>query len=376
MRVIDQGFVFDARRAPPNRRFCTFINVCVLSDERILVMFRAGSSKDAADENLLLLSSSDKGKTWTTLFEGLDPVLDGVPGSWRCGCVTELAPGHLIGIFDWFDRSDPKRPFCNPVTEGILHSRIFVLESRDDGRRWTDRREIDPAPFEAMALTGPILKLANGSLAAHYECWKSYDNPAPGKHHALLRVFNNGRLGFGPNIVTAHDPKERLFFYDQRLAVDPRTGQLIGCFWTYDRSSGQDVNVHVAWGSPDGTAWTLPVDTGIAGQITNPLPLPDGKLLSTYVHRDDPPSLRAVLNHDLGKTWDVRDEVSFYQSAGREPGVGVARATDEFWQDMARWSFGHPEGRALRDGTIFIAFYGGNSDAMGVRWVRLDLTRK
>lgn len=373
MRVIDEGFVYDARLAPPTRCSCCFTNVCILADGKILVMFRAGSSKDSADENLILRCSTDQGKHWTTIFERFDPIVDGVSGSWRYGAISELEPGNLLGVFNWFDRSDPKLPLANPVTEGILPSRIFILELRESEQSWTRRREINPKPLEAMALTGPMLKLSNGGLAAQYECWKSYHDTKPGKHHAVLRVSHDNAWTFGPSIITGHDPSGRLFFYDQRLAVDSQRGRLVAAFWTYDRSAKRDANIHIAWGSPDGAGWTYPIDTGIAGQIASPLALPDGKLLLTYVHRHDPPSLRAVLSANFGKTWDLEHELTFYNSNVKEAGMGESREAEDFWRDMGRWTFGHPEGRALSDGTIFVAYYAGNKGFLSLRWARLDV---
>ena len=50
MRILDQGIVYDATSAPPQRRFCAFTNTTMLSDGRILVAFHAGSGKEAPDE--------------------------------------------------------------------------------------------------------------------------------------------------------------------------------------------------------------------------------------------------------------------------------------------------------------------------------------
>ena len=64
MDILDRGIVFDASREPAHRRFCFFINSLILSDGRLLVTFRVGSSKDAPDENIVIRRSADGGKTW------------------------------------------------------------------------------------------------------------------------------------------------------------------------------------------------------------------------------------------------------------------------------------------------------------------------
>ena len=374
MKLINHGLVFDAATAPRYRAFCSFTDCCILSDGRILVTFRAGSSKDSADENIIIRSSADEGKTWRTAFEGLNLVVDGVAGAWRSGALCEIAPGRLIGSFNWFDRSVPGLPLSNPDTQGTLPSRIFLMESNDGGMTWHDRREVDTRPHEGVAATGAVLRLASGALAVPYEAWKSYYDARPGEHHAVLRISHDGGRTFDPAAIVAHDPPSNLLYWDERVAVNPETGALMGLFWTHDRHSRQDRNIHIAWGSPDGVTWTSPVDTGFGGQIACPLPLPGGRLLMAYVHRHYPPSLRAVLSDDHGKTWDAAGELCFYESgAGRESGMDAKRDFGDYWADMNVWSFGHPIARRLPDGDVFVAFYGGDAHAMGIHWVRIAL---
>jgi len=374
MKILGQGMVFDTAPEPPHRRFCIFSNVVVLTDGRILVTFRTGSSKDDPEENLMTRVSADNGWSWTTVFEGFNREVDGVPGGWRHGALTEVAPGKLIGCFGWFDRSNPSLPLANPQTQGTLPSRIFVMDSFDDGHTWENRRELNTKPFEGLATTGAILKLAGGALALPCEAWKSYFDDSHGKHHGLLWISHDGGQTFGPAVVTAHDPSANVFFWDERVAVDPVSGRMIAMFWSHDQAAQQDINVHVGWGSSSGEDWTAPADTGFAGQISSPLVLPGGRVLVVYVHRHRPPSLRAVLSEDFGNAWDVSRELVFYESgAGKESGIGVKRAFGDYWLDMNLWSFGHPEAALLPNGEVFVAFYGDNTSALSMRWVRIAL---
>lgn len=155
----------------------------------------------------------------------------------------------------------------------------------------------------------------------------------------------------------------------------PDSGRLIALFWTHDRQAGQDRSIHAAWGTPDGRDWTAPpADTGLAGQIACPLCLGEEKVLAVYVHRHDPPSIRAVLSRDFGRTWDLAEECVVYEStAGRESGVGGQREFGDYWADMNRWTFGHPEACHLPNGDVFVVFYAGDTAAMSVRWARLAL---
>ena len=376
MKILDQGIVYDATSAPPQRRFCAFTNTTVLSDGRILVAFHAGSAKEAPDENVLMRLSVDGGRTWEAVCDGLPPLaVDGKLGSWHHGRVTERAPGHLLGAFWWLDRSDPARPMINPETTGTLPNRIFLMDSFDDGRTWVNRREVDTRPFPSVALMGAPLVLANGDIAVVSEAWKTYDDPSYGEHSGVLSLSHDGGHTFEPSVAVAHDPTNRLLFWDERLAANPETGRLIGMFWTHDHAAQQDANAHIAWSQTlDGKTWTYPVDAGFAGQIPRPLPLPGGRVLCVYVHRHWPPSLRAILSPDFGRTWDLKGELVFYQHAvGNQAGMDQQRGFADYYADMRVWSFGHVEPGLLPDGSVFASYYAGDSQSLSVRWVRITL---
>jgi len=288
--------------------------------------------------------------------------------------VTELAPGHLLGAFWWLDRSDPSRPMINPETTGTLPNHIFLMDSFDDGRTWVNQREVDTRPFPSVALMGAPLVLADDSLAVVSEAWKAYDDPGVGEHSAILSISHDGGHTFEPSAVVAHDPDNRLLFWDERLAVDPESGRLVGMFWTHDRAAGQDRNAHIAWGTPDGRAWTYPRDTGLAGQIPRPLIASGDSVLCVYVHRHWPPSLRVVLSPDFGTTWDVVNELVLYEhTAGAQAGMDGKRDFTDYYADMRIWSFGHAEPGLLPDGTVFVAFYAGDAQSLSIRWARIEL---
>ena len=70
MHVVAHGTVYDAFVASPEHRFCSFTALARLSDERLVVAFRTGSTKDSADEDVHIMLSEDQGVTWSSVCEG------------------------------------------------------------------------------------------------------------------------------------------------------------------------------------------------------------------------------------------------------------------------------------------------------------------
>jgi hypothetical protein len=321
------------------------------------------------------MGSDDEGATWQQRFSGFGDFPPGSGGRMRSIGLAEVSPGKLIGSFITVDRADPSLPFANPQTQGILTTHVYVAESQDGGRSWSPLRHVDLRPHTGNAITGDILRLKDGTLALPYEAWKDYHDTSPGEHHAALRLSFDGGQNWRETAIVAHDPTNRLLFWDQRLTVSPDDGRLFALFWSHDRGAQEDVPMHQAWGSADGRRWTPTRSTGMAGQIAAPLALPDGRLFVAYVHRHDPPSLRAILSDDFGESWNQAGELIFYekQRGGREAGMGGPRDFGDYWADMSIWTFGHPAPALLPNGDVMVAYYAGDDKALSIHWVRIAL---
>jgi hypothetical protein len=373
MRLVTRTTIYDATAAPPQARFATFPVLERQPDGRLLAAFRVGSSKDAPDEDVRVMASDDEGQTWQMICGGFGDVL---PGGWRARAlgVTALPDGGLIGALTAIDRSDPTRPLADPVTQGILPATILVADS-PDGATWSVPHVVPTAPYAGCVTTGAVLVLHDGTLALPYESWKDWGDTSYGEHRAALRFSSDAGRTWPQMAVVAHDPSGRLLFWDQRVAVDPATGRMVALLWSHDRQAACDAPIHVAWGDATGQNWSAPTATPIDGQIASPLFLPGGRLLATYVHRHDPPGLRAVLSDDGGLTWQMDAELEFYakRRAGSESGMGGTRDFGDYWADMSVWFFGHPAPVLLPGGDVLVAYYAGDGDSMGVEVVRITL---
>ena len=371
MNIIDQGLIFDARSAQAHHRASFFTTMLRLSSGRILAGFRRGSTKYSSDGNCCVAESTDEGKSWDVVCEQFDNQINGITVEVRSIALGESRNGHVLGFLSCSNRSAGEG-YYDADTDTTAPSTIYVTRSADGGRTWSKYRILDTGSLQYPVLSGPAVPLDGGRWLVTRERQEPELAGGPSLHSADATVVADD--GTAEKILAvARDSRDQIFFYDQRQAYCPKSRQLIAAFWTYDREAEKDVAIHVARGDPATLQWETPFDTRISGQIAQPIPLPDGRLLLFYVHREPPGSMRLIASEDSGKTWQTSNELEVYRKGGG-PEKGAAGEGDytSMWVDMGKWSFGHPAGVVLNDGTILLAYYAGPDEGcLSIHWARL-----
>ncbi len=373
--VESQGILFDAATQPAVRRIAYFTSLCRLQSGRVLCGFQNGPGKHAATSRIGLCRSEDQGQTWTSLTETLETTIDGVPGSLGCGELVEVRPGRLLLLATWFDRSDPLRPLFDPVTQGILKSRQLMAVSSDDGLTWNKWCELPMGDLRGCALTGPSVRWDNGMIAIPFESFKEFDDPNPGHHAAWVLVALDGGDSFSQPLLVAQHPRHTIYYWDQRLCRGDRDGEFYAMFWTHNLAEQRDLNVHLRRVITDGRTMTCDsiLETTIPGQIAAPLKLKNGRLLAFVVDRGNPGTMTLWSSPDNGLSWPVADSRVVYTHDERAAVTQGRENIDfrQYWEDMGKWSFGHPAIRELSDGKVLLAWYAGTPDSMSLHWARV-----
>jgi hypothetical protein len=289
--------------------------------------------------------------------------------------LVEAEPGRLLLLATWFDRSDPDRPLLDPVTEGILHSKQLLAVSTDEGDTWGPWRVLPTPGLTGCATTGPVLRWPAGTIAGAFESFKEFDDPRPARHAAWLLVSRDGGRTFQPPFLVAQHPQHRLYYWDQRLCPAGTDGEFIALFWTHDLQAKRDRNVHLLRASlQDGErSRDQPRETTIPGQIAAPLLLDDGRLLAFVVDRDRPGTMKLWQSRDGGATWPAGESLTVHVHEERAR-LSQGKENIDFkayWEDMGKWSFGHPAIRPLGDGRVLLAFYAGTPERMSLHWARV-----
>jgi hypothetical protein len=385
LRVDSQGLIFDAQNAPDSEAVAYFTSLLQLESGTILAGWQSGPAKHTPINTIRLARSRDAGETWNQLpfrFETSwqetpdDTVAQRAvtPGSFLAAEMAEAEPGRIILVTTWVNRSIPERPLFNPETEGILQTRLLYCSSTDEGDTWSEWSELATAGLTGCAITGPVVRWSDGTLAIAFESFKEFDDPTPVEPAAWLCVSKDGGRTFDEPWRVAQHPKHEKYFWDQRLCATNRPGEFVAMFWTHNRAEQRDVNVHLLQATLDETsgAAELPVETSIPGQIAACGVSDDGRILAFVVDRGQPGTMTLWRSCDGGETWPEDDRLVVHThdelaaiTQGRE-NIDFA----EFWEDMGKWSFGHPAIRPIENGWL-LAWYAGTPNRMSIHWARI-----
>ena len=375
MQIQREGVIYDATNAPEHEKVAYTTSLAVLDSGNIMCGWQIGARKHTSHNTIGLSKSCDGGGTWARVQHSFETAFNGVPGSLLAAEMVEAEPGRLQIYTTWVNRSDPSLPLFNPETEGLLPTKILVCESFDEGESWSNWTEIQAGSLKGCAVTGPILKWNDGRIACTFESFKEFDDPTPVEPGAWMVVSSDGGRNFGPPILVAQDPNHEKYYWDQRLATMDTNGEYVAMFWTHNRAEQRDMNVHIIRGSSERSvepAEMQPCETDIEGQIC--ACATDGdQVLAVVVDREHPGTIALWQSDDRGETWNPESRLVIHNHD--EQAETTQGRTDidyvEYWDDMAKWSFGHPAIRKAIDGWL-VAWYAGTPERMGIRYALIS----
>ena len=253
--------------------------------------------------------------------------------------------------------------------------------SSDNGDRFSPWQELPTPGLTGCALTGPVVRWADGTIGFAFESFKEFDDPSPAHHAAWLLVSRDGGRSFEEPRLVARHPQNTVYYWDQRLCTGSGEGEFAALFWTHDLEQQKDLRVHFRYGNLGESQEAAsddarqPVSTGIPGQIAAPQQLDDGRFIAFVVDRNRPATMKLWVSSDNGRTWPKEDSVVIYTHEER---AAISQGTedvdfDQYWEDMQKWSFGHPAARVLDGNRVLLAYYAGAPDCMSIHWARVLL---
>ena len=191
-----QGLIFDASQVDDGAAISYFTSLAPLQSGTVMAGWQCGREKHAPDNTIRLARSRNQGRDWELLPAMFDGAWQGKPGSYLAAEMVEPEQGRLMLFTTWVDRTIRERPLFNPVTEGILPTRLLYCESTDEGDSWSDWAELPTADLTGCAITGPVLRWDDGVIACAFESFKEFDDPTPVEPAAWLAVSRDGGRSF------------------------------------------------------------------------------------------------------------------------------------------------------------------------------------
>jgi hypothetical protein len=370
MRIIGRGIIPKSSDIV-HLRSNTFPSIEKLPSGRWLAAFKAAEIKgDCAFQHAVMSWSDDEGVTWQEPFEPVRmPDIEGVPGLSRIAYFIALGGRRVMMVTNWMDASDMSLPYYNPENESLKDTRIFVSFSENDGESWSaPELVVIPDVQGPVPLTGPPLRLKDGTLICQFEINKYDWDTAPWIHRsAIVFSYDEGRTWRDTVIVTE---EENMYYWDQRPSVLADGISLVDFFWTLDGHKEEYINIHARQSSDGGKTWGALYDTGVYGQPGQPVDLGDGRLATINIDRTASPVITVRTSRDLGRTYD--EALVVYERKKLESQDSRQISMNDAWAEMSAFSVGHPALLKLNDSELLAYYYAGDhTDLTSIEYVRI-----
>jgi len=211
------------------------------------------------------------------------------------------------------------------VVSTLKTETLAVRRSFDGGRTWELRNIAGLPSFASLYMYGTGIVLSDDTVLFAAP-GKKTDDEANGAY--ALRSTDKGdswqahTVAFDPTGAHAYNETDLLDLPDGRIiALMRHDGP--GADGRADPMS-TDRYICRCYSEDGGVTWSQPEKTPIWGFPFRTLLLQSGKILGAYAHRRRPFGIRGCLSHDLGKTWDIANEIIIRDDARQGGPVGSA----------------------------------------------------
>ncbi len=300
--------------------------------------------------------SSDSGETWCVEGTILPPSSD--PASTNFLKLSLSHDGKTIFAYG----ARLYRQIGAKLGEG---RRVAVMcASQDNGRTWSDAREV-PMPVSCpLEISHGILPLDSGRLLAPAATLP--DRTRLGEQ-VLVAISDDGGQTWPAHSIVFEDPQKKLGYFEQKLArIAP--GRVMATAWTVTLGDVQDRPNSFCISEDNGNNWGPTCSTGINGQTLTPIPLGDNRLLVLYNRRYGRQAIVAALVTFDTDNWTLHHETLLYDPQSQRDRKTIQ---SDGLDELDSFAFGFPTAIPLNDNTFLATFWSKEQGACGIRWTKL-----
>lgn len=360
-RIIDSGFVFDARKETSGAVACG--PRLVAGSREILCSFMLQSALGINDFKPVIVRSYDA-RTWSS------PVMP-----WKhlsdtysiFGSLSRSPSGELF-FFGTRTKIDiPGESFWSEETQGLKENELIYSYSTDNARKWSQLLVIPkPVPGAAEA-AGAMCITKSGSWHVCYSPYNTFDPDLYVERNQVVLLTSTDRgktwkytrmLKFDEEYVSAAEA----------WVIELADTRLFGTCWKINLKDGSDFPNPYSISTDDGNSWQTVKSTNIHGQTPSVCPLPDNRILFIYNQRRVAPyGIRLALASVSEMDFIVEADEIIYRAVIPEKG--------DFAVQHSNWTgfnFGEPHVAILPDRTIVAVFWCLEKKQWGIRYIILD----
>lgn len=351
MKALDTTFIYDNPLPQLRSRHSAFPYICELADGTLLGSHWLGEAFESVDCTAYISTSKDKGKTWSEPRRMFNSKIDGLTTSDSCK-LTRIGEHKLIALGYACVRNNPDLPLANPETGGLVDSLVFFSISEDDGKTWSERKEIKCFWGRHVEASAPITVLADGSWATPitgFDDWEG--NPTGAKQGRILRSYDEGKT-WSDDVICMDFGTDDITCFEQRMC-QLENGSIIVISWNENVKTGERYNNHYSISTDNGKTFSKPIDTGILGQASSVCAIGGNKLLSIHAFRrdtDTPGIYGCIVDMSDGK-WNILEKQLLWV-----PQTPIFKETN-MAEIFSFLKFGQPAAIKLQDGTILMTHW-------------------
>jgi hypothetical protein len=335
--------------------------------DELLCSYMVQSRLGVNDFLPLVARSRDNGHTWTE-GQALWPDLKN-----RYSIFGAISPAPVDGELFYFGAcyviDEAGEPNWSEATSGLKQNELFWSHSSDDGRNWSAPQMIPmPIPGAAEA-PAPLWVTRNGRWLVCYSPYNTFD-PAVQVDRGqviLLGSDDRGKSWWHRAMMRFNEP---LSGGAEAWVVELAHGHLLGTAWHTDLSgANRHYENTYALSTDGGLTWTPTRNTGIRGQTTALLPLPEGPALFLHTQRAGASDIGiwAAIVEPTPEDFGVQHHEPLWIAPKSVDSTSTS--THDTW---TQFTFGEPAAILLSSNTFLVGFWYSDGAAGGIRLMKFE----
>lgn len=365
---LNTGIIFKNEKPHVKSIHAYFPSVAVLADGSLISMYTLAEAFEAANAQVHLSRSYDRGQTWKYQGRLCADTTDRITSTFgRIACSPE---GELIANLVRFDRTDhPDEGLSNPDNLGMVHSELFLMRSDNQGETWEEPEKVTP-PLDnpEFEMCSPITFLKDGRWVWPTSLWRDWAGNHPYGNRMIAFVSKDRGASWPDYLDIMHSETNHSTYWESKILEYPN-GRLLAVAWCFDEQENVDLPNQYSISDDNGATWSPLASTQLAGQTLTPCLLDDGTILNIY-RRLDQPGLWACLSSIEDGQWVNHDQQPLW---GHQSLEGTTTLGGNMSENFAVLKFGAPNITRLPDGDLFVSFWCYEQSVSVIRWFRFHV---